>query len=218
MCWKVWVTERNIKILVIRVVVNRAMPVSPCVNVLTSSPIAEDTNDLEVDPHAATHQSGRLPHPDCNTILRGTQGALPKSEPRVAFSWRSAAKLSLLAPMWTKASPFCAAWCGESRFGVLRARRLVALRASFRDIILFSGEGIRQDGSPRRAILLTTPSHRTVQRHRLSDSKLHFWSSSRLAIIEVVGRWLPAEDDLTVLGLGALAGGPPEYARRICKA
>lgn len=51
--------------------------------------------------------------------------------------------------------------------------------------------------------------HRTIQSHGLRlSNKLHLSSSSR-GKSKVAGRWLPVED-LAVLGLSAVAGGPPE--------
>lgn len=60
----------------------------------------------------------------------------------------------------------------------------------------------------------------TVERDGLSlaKHKMHLRTTHRPARIKVAGIWLAAEDDLTLLGLSAVTGGPSEYERRTSRA
>lgn len=52
----------------------------------------------------------------------------------------------------------------------------------------------------------------------MSESKKHFWTSSRFASIGTAGHRFSVEDDITVLGLHVVAGVPQSFEPRICNA
>lgn len=67
---------------------------------------------------------------------------------------------------------------------------------------------------------MTQEFHAMVQKHgfRIVEQHIHLWTLERPAQMSVAGRVLQAEEDLIVLGLRMVVGGPLEYERRISKA